>query len=74
MRFAQIDASTRAALDARPIGSVRIRIATITRPIAFAQNARTRLPAAMTNPATVGPRTRDRLNCAELRAIALPIA
>src|SRR6187431_1027025 len=74
VRFAQSEASTREALDARVIGSVQIRMATITSPIAFAQNASTRLPAAITRPATVGPRTRDRLNWAELRAIALPIA
>ena len=49
-------------------------IATITRPIALIQNASARLPAAMTSPAIDGPSTLDRLNWAELRATALPMA
>ena len=55
-------------------GRVAIATTTMRKLIAFAQNARARPPNAIAAPASDGPMIRDRLNCAEFSAIALPSA
>src|SRR3954453_3679823 len=74
MRFDQSDASTRASAAGERVGSVARTRTTTTKLSAFAQNATARPPAEIARPAIDGPTIRPRLNCAELRAIALPIA
>src|SRR5215218_2830769 len=73
-RLDHIDVSARARSGGVTIRSRHRIVATVSRATAFPQNATWRPPAAMTAPASDGPRIRDRLNWAELSAIALPIA
>ena len=74
MRLTHIDVWTRLTACGVTGRSRQKTAATMTRANALPQNAIPRPPAAIAAPAIAGPRIRDRLNCAELSATALPIA
>ena len=74
IRFAQTDACAPVQRGLRRDLSVARMTTTSSSANALPQNASPRPPAAIAAPAIAGPMMRDRLNWAELRATALPIA